>query len=59
MCGIYADGANHEFIRPIKSTGHSIIIGLVADESSLDKKATSHSDVFDAFRMSLQYWTNN
>lgn len=25
-------------------------------EGSLDKEATSHSDVFDAFRMSLQYW---
>ena len=25
-------------------------------EGSLDKDATSHSDVFDAFTMSLQFW---
>jgi hypothetical protein len=25
-------------------------------DGTLDKEATSHSDVFDAFRMSLQYW---
>jgi hypothetical protein len=28
----------------------------VADEWSLDKEATSHDDLFDAFRMSLQFW---
>jgi hypothetical protein len=28
-------------------------------KGGLDKKATSHSDVFDAFRMSLQYWTSD
>jgi hypothetical protein len=25
-------------------------------EGSLDKEATSHDDLFDAFRMSLQFW---
>jgi hypothetical protein len=25
-------------------------------EGTLDKEATSHDDLFDAFRMSLQYW---
>ena len=25
-------------------------------EGMLDKEATSHDDVFDAFRMSLQFW---
>jgi hypothetical protein len=25
-------------------------------EGSLDKKATSYDDLFDAFRMSLQFW---
>ena len=25
-------------------------------EGVLDKEATSHDDVFDAFRMSLQFW---
>jgi hypothetical protein len=25
-------------------------------EGSLDKDATSHDDLFDAFRMSLQFW---
>jgi hypothetical protein len=25
-------------------------------EGSLDKEATSHNDVFDAFRLSLQFW---
>lgn len=28
-------------------------------QGQLDKEATSHSDVFDAFRMSLQYWVSN
>jgi hypothetical protein len=28
-------------------------------EGTLDKEATSHDDVFDAFRMSLQYWVSN
>jgi hypothetical protein len=28
----------------------------VADEWSLDKEATSHDDLFDAFRLSLQFW---
>ncbi len=28
-------------------------------EGSLDNEATSHSDVFDAFRMSLRYWTRD
>lgn len=28
----------------------------VADEWSLDKEATSHDDLFDSFRMSLQFW---
>jgi hypothetical protein len=25
-------------------------------EGSLDKEATSHDDLFDAFRLSLQFW---
>jgi hypothetical protein len=25
-------------------------------DGTLDKEATSHDDLFDAFRMSLQYW---
>ncbi|MFZ0556987.1 MAG: hypothetical protein WAM26_17025 [Nitrososphaeraceae archaeon] len=25
-------------------------------EGTLDKEATSHDDLLDAFRMSLQYW---
>ena len=29
----------------------------IADEWSLDKKATSHDGLLDAFSMSLQYWT--
>lgn len=28
-------------------------------DGTLDKEATSHDDVFDAFRMSLQYWVSN
>jgi hypothetical protein len=28
----------------------------VADEWSLDKEGTSHDDLFDSFRMSLQFW---
>jgi hypothetical protein len=28
----------------------------VADEWSLDKDATSHDDLFDSFRLSLQFW---
>lgn len=28
----------------------------VADEWSLDKKATSHDDLTDAFRLFLQFW---
>jgi hypothetical protein len=28
-------------------------------EGTLDKEATSHNDVLDAFRMSLQYWVSN
>jgi len=28
----------------------------VADEWSLDKEATSHDDLFDSFRLSLQFW---
>jgi hypothetical protein len=28
-------------------------------EGTLDKEATSHDDVLDAFRMSLQYWVSN
>jgi hypothetical protein len=30
----------------------------IADEWNLDKKATSHDDLLDAFRMSLQYWVS-
>jgi hypothetical protein len=30
----------------------------IADEWSLDKEATSHDDLLDAFRMSLQYWVS-
>lgn len=26
-------------------------------EGTLDKEATSHDDLLDAFRMSLQYWS--
>lgn len=26
---------------------------------SLDKEATIHDDLFDAFRLSLQYWVSN
>ena len=28
-------------------------------EGTLDKEATSHDDVFDSFRLSLQYWVSN
>jgi hypothetical protein len=28
-------------------------------EGSLDKEATSHDDLFDSFRLSLQYWKIN
>ena len=28
-------------------------------EGTLDKEATSHNDVLDAFRMSLQYWVSD
>lgn len=28
-------------------------------EGTLDKEATSHDDVFDSFRLSLQYWKSN
>ena len=27
-------------------------------EGQLDKEATSHDDLLDAFRMSLQYWVS-
>ena len=26
------------------------------EEGNLDKEATSHDDLFDSFRMSLQFW---
>ena len=43
---------------------HSIYTKLVTTlrkavekgEGSLDKEATSHDDLFDAFRMSLMFW---
>lgn len=28
-------------------------------EGTLEKEATLHDDVFDAYRMSLQYWVSN
>ena len=28
-------------------------------EGTLDKEATSHDDLLDAYRMSLQYWVSN
>lgn len=28
-------------------------------EGTLDKEATSHDDLFDSFRLSLQYWVSN
>ncbi len=28
-------------------------------EGTLDKEATLHDDMLDAFRMSLQYWVSN
>jgi hypothetical protein len=28
-------------------------------DGSLDREATSHDDLFDGFRMSLQYWVTN
>jgi hypothetical protein len=28
------------------------------DEGMLDKEATSYDDLFDTFRMSLQFWLN-
>ena len=28
-------------------------------EGTLDKEVTSHDDLLDAFRMSLQYWVSN
>lgn len=28
----------------------------VAEEWRLDKEATSHDDLFDSFRLSLQFW---
>jgi hypothetical protein len=34
----------------------SLPTALENGEGSLDKEATSHDDLFDAFRLSLQFW---
>lgn len=34
----------------------SLRIALENGEGSLDKEATSHDDLFNAFRLSLQFW---
>jgi hypothetical protein len=31
-------------------------IAVENGERSLDKEATSHNDLFDAFRLSVQFW---
>ena len=44
----------------INSVHNKLIIALRTavenGEGSLDKEATSHDDLFDAFRLSLQFW---
>ena len=44
----------------INPTHNKLIIALRTavenGEGSLDKEATSHDDLFDAFRMSMQFW---
>jgi hypothetical protein len=45
----------------IHSSKHSILItalrtAIEKGDDSLDREATSHDDLFDTFRMSLQYW---
>jgi hypothetical protein len=34
----------------------NVIATFGIGEGNLDKEATSHDDLFDGFRMSLQYW---
>jgi hypothetical protein len=47
----------HMAIHPSKQTLITALRTAVENgEGMLDKEATSHSDVFDAFRMSLLFW---
>lgn len=43
---------NPKFIKLITALRTAMEIG----EGSLDKEATSHDDLFDSFRLSLQFW---
>ena len=41
----------------IAATVVLLLLDLLGDgESALDKEATSHDDLFDAFRLSLEFW---
>jgi hypothetical protein len=46
---------NPKHTKLITSLGTAVEKG----EGKLDKEATSHDDVLDAFRMNLQYWVSN
>lgn len=37
----------------------ALMTAVEKGEGTLDKEATRHDDVFDAFRMSLMYWISN
>jgi hypothetical protein len=37
----------------------ALLTAVEKGEGTLDKEATSHDDVLDAFRMSLQHWVRN
>lgn len=49
----------HVIINPVHSKLISALRTAVEKgDGTLNKEATSHDDLFDAFRMSLQYWVS-
>ena len=43
-------------INPMHDKLTTALRTAVENDGSLDKEATSHNDVFDAFRLSLLFW---
>ena len=52
---VSVDYANEYWHRHVKLIT-ALTTAVEKGEETLDKEATSHDDVFDAFRMSLQFW---
>jgi hypothetical protein len=46
----------HVAINPMFKLITSLRTAVEDGSGNLDKEATSHNDLFDAFRMSLQFW---